>query len=53
MQYVKEAIKNTETYIQESNGRMLRSKTRSPMETNYRPELDVSPALGPIEANYY
>jgi hypothetical protein len=47
-QYVREAIKNTETYICEHNGRMLWSKTRSPMETNYRPELDVSPALGPL-----
>jgi hypothetical protein len=52
-QYVKEAIKNTETYLRETNGRMLSSKTRSPMETNCRPELDVSPALGPLEANYY
>jgi hypothetical protein len=23
------------------------------METNYRPELDISPELGPLEANYY
>jgi hypothetical protein len=23
------------------------------METDYRPELDVTPALGPTEANYY
>jgi hypothetical protein len=45
-QYVKEAIKNMETYLRETNGRILSSKTRSPMETNYRPELDVSPALG-------
>jgi hypothetical protein len=52
-QYVKEAIKNTETYIRETNGRMLQSKTCLPMETNYCPELDVSPALGPLEANYY
>jgi hypothetical protein len=52
-QYVKEAIKNTESYIQKHNGKMLKSKTKSPMETNYRPELDVTPVLNPIEANYY
>jgi hypothetical protein len=52
-QYVKEAIKNTEAYLAKRGGKMLKSKTRSPMETNYRPELDVSPVLDPTEANYY
>jgi hypothetical protein len=52
-QYVKEAIKNTEAHIRKTNGKMLKSKTRSPMETNYRPELDVSATLEPSEANYY
>jgi hypothetical protein len=32
---------------------MLRKRTPSPMESNYRPELDVSPVLGPEKANYY
>jgi hypothetical protein len=52
-QYVKEAIKNTEAYPKKTDGKMLRGKTRSPMETNYRPELDVTTALGPLKANYY
>jgi hypothetical protein len=51
--YVQEAIKNTEKYIRNNGAQMLRSKTRSPMETNYRPELDVSPLLPPEKANYY
>jgi hypothetical protein len=33
--------------------KMLRKKTPRPMETNYRPELDVSPILSPERANYY
>jgi hypothetical protein len=49
-QHVKEAIKNKETYIRKLNG-----KTRAPMETKYRPELDVrtAPVLCPLAANYY
>jgi hypothetical protein len=52
-QYIKEAIKNTETYLHKHNGKLLESKTRSPMEINYRPELDVTPILDLVEANYY
>jgi hypothetical protein len=52
-QNVKEAIKNTEAYIRKHPGKILWHKTLSPMETNYRPQLDVLPALGPVEANYY
>jgi hypothetical protein len=51
--YVQEAIKNTEQYIHKHGAKMLRKKTPSPMESNYRPELDVSPILGPERANYY
>jgi hypothetical protein len=51
--YVQEAIRNTEKYIQQNGGKMLRKKTSSPMESNYRPELDVSPLLDPEKANYY
>jgi hypothetical protein len=52
-QYVKEAIKNTESYLKKHNLPMLRHKTLSPMENGYRPELDVTPELSPVEANYY
>ncbi len=51
--YVQEVIQNTEKYIQQSGGKMLRKKTPSPMETNYRPELDILPILGQEKANYY
>jgi hypothetical protein len=51
--YVQEAIRNTEKYIQQHGGKMLRKKTQSPMESNYRPELDVSATLNPERANYY
>lgn len=31
----------------------LPAKAETPMTTSYRPELDVSPELGPKEASYY
>jgi len=34
-------------------GKVLRGKPNTPMQTNYRPELDVTPILGPDQANYY
>jgi hypothetical protein len=51
--YVQEAIKNTEKYIQQHGAKMLQKKTPSPMEANYRPEMDVSAILSPDRANYY
>jgi hypothetical protein len=51
--YVQEAIRNTEKYIQLHGAKMLRKKTPSPMDSNYRPELDVSALLSPERANYY
>jgi hypothetical protein len=51
--YVQEAIRNTEKYIQKHGAKMLRKKTQSPMESNYRPELDISPLLPADKANYY
>jgi hypothetical protein len=51
--YVQEAIRNTEKFIQKHGAKMLRKKTQSPMEANYRPELDVSPILPADTANYY
>jgi hypothetical protein len=52
MQYIKEAIKNVELELSKS-GHTLRGKPNTPMQTGYRPELDVSPVLGPEQANYY
>jgi len=50
--YLKEALRNVELELGKS-GLSLRGKPNTPMQTNYRPELDVSPILGPEQANYY
>jgi hypothetical protein len=52
IQYIKEAVKNVESKLSKSNY-TLRGKPSTPMQTGYRPELDVSPVLGPEQANYY
>jgi len=51
-QYLKEAIKNVELELAKSNY-VLKGKPSTPMQAGYRPELDVSPVLGPKQANYY
>jgi hypothetical protein len=51
-QYVVEAIPNVETEL--SNiGKCLSNAVITPISSGYRPELDVSPSLDPIKANYY
>jgi hypothetical protein len=54
-QYVQAAVKNVEDYIEkQSDPRWkLPAKAETPMQTSYRPELDVSPELEPQEAAYY
>ena len=54
-QYVQAAVKNVETYLsnQDTEWKRIPSRAETPMQTNYRPELDVSPALGPVDAAYY
>jgi len=52
VQYVKEAIRMVELELQKM-GKVLRGKPNTPMQTNYRPELDVTPILGPDQANCY
>jgi hypothetical protein len=51
-QYLKEALRNVELELSKF-GLSLRGKPTTPMQTNYRPELDISPVLGPEQANYY
>jgi hypothetical protein len=51
-QYLKEAVKNVEKELEKS-GYVLRGKPNTPMQAGYRPELDVSPVLGPEQADYY
>ena len=53
-QYVQTAVKNVETYLSKQDGRWkLPPKAETPLQTTYRPELDVSPELGPSDASYY
>ena len=54
-QYVRAAVKNVEDYLaKEENKRWkLPAKAETPMSPSYRPELDVTPELGPKDAAYY
>ena len=54
-QYVHAAVNNVEDYIKrndDSRYKMPR-KAETPLTTTYRPELDVTPELGPQDAAYY
>ena len=51
-QYVKEAICVVELELQQVNKR-LSPKAKTPYVTGYRPEMDTSPLLGDVQANYY
>jgi hypothetical protein len=51
-QYLKEALSYVELELSKT-GLSLRGKPTTPMQTNYRPELDISPVLGLEQANYY
>jgi hypothetical protein len=55
LQYVQSAVKNVESYLakREDPNWNLPAKAETPMQTSYRPELQVSPELGPIQASYY
>ena len=50
--YVSESVKNVEKHL-ERKGRKLPTKAETPIQTVYRPELDVSPELNPTDAAYY
>jgi hypothetical protein len=52
VQYLKEALRNVENELNKT-GRVLRGKPSTPMQTGYRPELDVTPVLGADQANYF
>lgn len=49
--YIKEAIWCLENELQKS-GLKLVGRPNTPMQQNYRPELDISLILGPKQANY-
>jgi hypothetical protein len=57
-QYVRAAVNNVETYLAKQlklghSKWKLPAKAETPMQTSYRPELDVTPELEPTEAAYY
>jgi hypothetical protein len=51
-QYVQAAVKNVKKYL-EILGKKLPAKAKTPMQTSYRPELDVTEELGAQEGSYY
>jgi hypothetical protein len=51
-QYVQEAVKNVEKYLNLKGGK-LPTKAETPIQTCYRPELDISPELNDINAAYF
>ena len=50
--YVSELVKNIERHLMRK-GLKLPSNADTLLQTSYRPELDISPELGPIDAAYY
>ena len=51
-QYVQQAVANTEKFLERNRGR-LPTRAETPLQTSYRPELDVSPELSTTDAAYY
>ena len=51
-QYVKAAVENVKDYLSQS-GSKLPGKAETPIRTSYRPELDVTDVLNPIDSAYY
>lgn len=52
--YVHEAVKSVEQHLaKEYDGRELLKRASAPFQVNYRPELDITPELGPVQAQYY
>ena len=54
-QYVQAAVKNVEDYLSKRDDDKWRlpAKAETPLRTTYRPELDTTPELAPVEAAYY
>ena len=51
-QYVQEAVQNVESYLKEKDLK-LPACSGSPFSTNYRPEIDETAELKPVDAAYY
>ena len=54
-QYIRSAVKNVEEYLKKrGDGRwFLPAKAETPIQSTYRPELDVSPELDAEDPSYY
>ena len=54
-QYVRAAVKNVEEYLSREENKQWKmpAKAEMPLQTTYRPELDVSPELDATESAYY
>ena len=52
-QYVQAAVKNVEEYVKDKENLNIPGRAETPMQTSYRPELDVSMELTPVLASYY
>ena len=52
-QYVQQAVMNVESYLEKQDKWKMPTIAETPMVTSYRPELDVSPELGEVDAAYY
>ena len=51
-QYVRSTVRNAENTL-EKNGRNLPNRAETPIKTDYRPELDATPELVPVQAACY
>ena len=51
-QYVQSAVANVQQYLEKRN-ESLNKSAKTPMTSNYRPEIDVSKELAPTDAAYY
>jgi hypothetical protein len=52
-QYVKEAIRNVTTWLEQRGEKPLKSKVSAPFPSNYQAELDTSPLCDDEDTNYY
>ena len=52
-QYVQNAVRNVEEYLERSGRPTLKRNCKSPWPCNYRPEIDTSPELPLDEVSYY
>ena len=52
-QYVKTAVKTVETYLETQTRWKLPRRAETPIRTEYRPEIDVSPELVASDSSWY